>query len=197
MPVSYHPAFRPALAGALVASALLQAACMQQPPDDDTAKPAAAPTTAAATAVPAAPAVSSPPATAAAAAPADPELAAHMQTPAFRREYRDKMEQLNNEAKVNEEAPWLGTTGLTDEQERSLPRYVRMELGQSLADANALHARDLDYVGRFVEPDGTVYYWRLPAKAAANATAPQYAYMRQGPDGVFYTDWGSRVPPLR
>lgn len=168
--------------GAAAASVLL-AACMQQPPDDE---PAPAP---AASAAPAAAAVNE-----------DPALAAHMKTPEFRREYRTKQEQLQNEASVQESAAWLGTTGLTDEQERKLPRYVRMELGQSLQDSNAVQARDLDYIGHFVEPDGTVYYWRIPDRANAHGdthTGPAYAYIRKDTDGVFYTDWGNRTPPLR
>ena len=177
---------RLALIPALATAALL-AACIQQPPEDPPA--AAAP-------APAAPAVAAAPA----AAPAneDPQLAAHMKTPEFRREYRTKQEQLQNEAKVQESAPWIGSTGLTDDQERSLPRYVRMELGQSLQDANAVQAQDLQYVGSFPEADGTVYYWRIPDKANAHGdthSGPAFAYIRKGADGVFYTDWGNRTPP--
>ena len=35
-----------------------------------------------------------------------------MKTPEFRREYRTKQEQLQNEAKVAESAPWLGSTSM-------------------------------------------------------------------------------------
>ena len=121
-----------------------------------------------------------------------------MKTPEFRREYRTKQEQVQNEAKVQEAAPWLGHTGLTDEQERALPRYVRAELGQSLQDANPVKAQDLEFVGHFDEADGTVYYWRIPDKANAHGDThkgPAYAYVRKGADGVFYTDWGNRTPP--
>ena len=174
--------------GAAAASALLSA-CMQQPPDDT---PAPTPPAASAT----------PPAVAAAASAQadDAALAAHMKTPEFRREYRTKQEQLQNESAAQESAAWLGTTGLTDAQERNLPRYVRMELGQSLKDSNAVQAQDLDYVGHFAEPDGTVYYWRIPDRANAHGdthTGPAYAYIRKDSNGVFYTDWGNRTPPLR
>ena len=123
-----------------------------------------------------------------------------MKTPEFRREYRTKQEQLQSESATPETAAWLGTTGLTDAQERNLPRYVRMELGQSLKDSNAVQAQDLDYVGHFDEPDGTVYYWRIPERANAHGdthTGPAYAYIRKDAGGVFYTDWGNRTPPLR
>ncbi|MEJ5125074.1 hypothetical protein WH367_03375 [Comamonas sp. MYb21] len=188
MSVSY----RTTLPAALTACSLL-AGCMQQPPDDP---PAPTPQ-----AQEAAPAVA-PPAAAAQPQPSvrseDPALAAHMQTPEFRREYRTKQEQLQNEAEVQESAPWLGSTCLSDAQERSVPRYVRMELGQSLASADPLRAEDLQYVGQFAELDGIVYYWRIPDKAHAHGdthAGPAYVYIRKDAAGVFYTDWGNRTPP--
>ncbi len=172
---------------AALASAVALAACIQQPPEDPPAAQA-----------PAQPPVAAAPAPAAPSANEDPQLAAHMNTPEFRREYRTKQEQLQNETKVQESAPWLGSTGLTDEQERAVPRYVRMELGQSLQDANAVKAQDLQYTGHFTESDGTVYYWRIPDKANAHGdthAGPAYVYIRKDAAGVFYTDWGNRTPP--
>ncbi len=180
---------------AALATAALLAACIQQPPEDPPAQ-SQAPEPVPAAVAPAEKPLSAAPAQAA--RNEDPELAKHMQTPEFRREYRTKQEQLQAEALVREEAPWLGQTGLTDEQERSMPRYVRMELGQSLQDANAVKAQDLQYIGSFPEPDGTVYYWRIPDKAQAHGdthSGPAYAYIRKGTDGIFYTDWGNRTPP--
>ncbi|MEJ5028503.1 hypothetical protein [Comamonas sp. MYb69] len=188
MSVSY----RTTLPAALTACSLL-AGCMQQPPDDppaptpqaQEAAPAVAPPTAAAQPQPSA-------------RSEDPALAAHMQTPEFRREYRTKQEQLQTEAEVQESAPWLGSTGLSDAQERSVPRYVRMELGQSLASADPVRAEDLQYVGQFAELDGIVYYWRIPDKAHAHGdthAGPAYVYIRKDAAGVFYTDWGNRTPP--
>ncbi|GAB2816004.1 hypothetical protein GCM10027276_16190 [Comamonas piscis] len=181
--------YRTTLPAALTACTLL-AGCMQQPPDD----PAPAPQ-----AQEAAPAVAPP---AAAALPAarseDPALAAHMQTPEFRREYRTKQEQLQVESEVQETAPWLGSTGLSDAQERAVPRYVRMELGQSLGSADPVRAEDLQYIGQFAELDGTVYYWRIPEKAHAHGDTHRgaaYVYIRKDAGGVFYTDWGNRTPP--
>lgn len=164
----------------------LLAACIQRPPEDPPA--ASAPAQPQVAAAPASPAANE-----------DPALAAHMKTPEFRREYRTKQEQLQNEAQIQESAPWLGHTGLSDAQERSLPRYVRMELGQTLQDTNAVQAQDLEYMGNYPEPDGTVYYWRIPDKANAHGdthAGPAYAYIRKGTDGVYYTDWGNRTPPL-
>ena len=179
---------RIALTGMLGASALcaLLVGCIQQPPEDPPA--ASAPAQPQAAASPASPVTNE-----------DPQLAAHMKTPEFRREYRTKQEQLQNEAQLQESASWLGHTGLSDAQERALPRYVRMELGQSLQDTNAVQAQDLEYRGKYPEPDGTVYYWRIPDKANAHGdthAGPAYAYSRKSPDGVFYTDWGTRTPPL-
>ncbi len=183
--------YRTTLPAALTACTLL-AGCMQQPPDDPPPAPQAQQ---------AAPAVAP---SAAAAQPQtstgneDPALAAHMQTPEFRREYRTKQEQLQTEAEVQEKAPWLGSTGLTEAQERSVPRYVRMELGQSLSSADPVRAEDLQYMGHFAEMDGTVYYWRIPDKAHAHGdthAGPAYVYIRKDTAGVFYTDWGNRTPP--
>ncbi|MGE8493994.1 hypothetical protein [Comamonas sp.] len=188
MSVSY----RTTLPAALTACSLL-AGCMQQPPDDPPAPTPQAQQAAPAVAPPAAAAQPQP-----SARSEDPALAAHMQTPEFRREYRSKQEQLQTEAEVQESAPWLGSTGLTEAQERSVPRYVRMELGQSLASADPVRAEDLQYIGQFAELDGTVYYWRIPDKAHAHGdthAGPAYVYIREDAAGVFYTDWGNRTPP--
>ncbi|WP_312461651.1 hypothetical protein [Comamonas sp.] len=183
---------RTTLPAALTACTLL-AGCLQQPPDDPPPPTPQAQQAATAMALPAA--AAQPPTSA---GNEDPALAAHMQTPEFRREYRTKQEQLQTEAEVQENAPWLGSTGLTEAQERSVPRYVRMELGQSLASADPVLAEDLQYIGHFAELDGTVYYWRIPDKAHAHGdthAGPAYVYIRKDTAGVFYTDWGNRTPP--
>ncbi len=65
-----------------------------------------------------------------------------------------------------EDADWFGKTGLTNEEERELPRYLRREFGESLEDEGALRAHDMTYLG--VEPVndefGTVrrHLWRIP-----------------------------------
>jgi hypothetical protein len=91
---------------------------------------------------------------------------------------------------VIEQAPWFGTTGLPDEVERRVPRYVRLEFGESLANAGALRAADIEYVGAFIEAEGRVHYWRIPASAVPD---PLYVYYVEGPGGLMAL--GGRAPP--
>ena len=46
-----------------------------------------------------------------------------------------------------EAADWIGKTWLDEDTERELPRYLRRELGESLADPDGLKANDLQYLG--------------------------------------------------
>jgi hypothetical protein len=97
------------------------------------------------------------------------------------------------ERTVREEAPWLGTTGLDDEVERELPKYLRREFGELLLEADSLKAVDLVYVGKFSEPDGLVHYWKIPSRSSKEDT---FAYVLIGPGEEVYTAWGDRSPPL-
>lgn len=131
-------------------------------------------------------------------APSTSELAGLMKSDGFMRSHLQKLNQMQAEEKQAETAPWFGATGLTPEQEQRLPRYVRMELNQKLGQPDAVQAQDLQFIGRFTEADGTVYYWQLPPNAVSQkpstSGSARYAYLRQGKDGN-YLDWGNRLPP--
>ncbi|HEY5995097.1 MAG TPA: hypothetical protein VIU46_10925, partial [Gallionellaceae bacterium] len=55
-------------------------------------------------------------------------------------EVRGRMAKRSEGEKVREVADWFGTTGLDEETERELPRYLRREFGESLFDEGALKA---------------------------------------------------------
>ena len=94
------------------------------------------------------------------------------------------------EESVVEEAEWFGKTGLSDEYERELPKYLRREFGELLIEEDSLKARDLKYIGSFQETDAHVHYWSIPSSDGV----PTYAYIEVTATQVS-TGWGSRVPP--
>jgi|GEM_PF-5595772 len=63
-----------------------------------------------------------------------------------------------------EQATWIGTTGLSEETERKLPRVLRKALGELLIDDDSLKANELTYMGAFDEAGKSVHYWRLPIR---------------------------------
>ena len=92
-----------------------------------------------------------------------------------------------------EEADWFGTTGLPDEDERELPRYLRREFGELVEDEGALQARDLRYVGRWAKGDGEAHYWRIPRRGGEE---PAYACITVDGDGTTTClSWGNDEPP--
>jgi hypothetical protein len=111
-------------------------------------------------------------------------------------EYKARMEQLehsyNAEETVIEEARWFGTTGLPEDIERELPKYMRREAGELLLDKGSLKASDLTYIGVFEEPDATVHYWSVPS---SDGSEPSYAYVEVS-GGQTCTGWGGREPPI-
>jgi hypothetical protein len=92
-----------------------------------------------------------------------------------------------------EQADWFGTTGLSDEDERELPRYLRREFGELIEDEGALQAQDLRYVGRFEEGRELAHYWRIPSRSEDE---PTYACVSTDREGVTSFEWGSRQPPI-
>lgn len=94
------------------------------------------------------------------------------------------------EEAVVEEAEWIGTTGLPEEVERELPKYMRREAGELLLEEGLLKASDLTYLGAFEEPDATVHYWSVPSRDGE----PTYAYVEVA-GGRTCTGWGGREPP--
>lgn len=94
------------------------------------------------------------------------------------------------EEAVVEEAGWFGTTGLGEELERELPKYLRREFRELLLDEDSLKARDLRYLGAFEESEGTAHYWSVPSRDGQ----PTFAYIELGAAGPC-TGWGNRSPP--
>lgn len=91
---------------------------------------------------------------------------------------------------AREEATWLGNTGLPEELERELPRYLRREFGELYGDEGSLKASDLEYLGAFPENDLSVHYWRIPG-----SNGDSYAYIEIGPSGESFTGYGDKWPP--
>ena len=92
-----------------------------------------------------------------------------------------------------ETADWFGTTGLDEETERELSRYLRREFGERLSESDSLKAADLVYLGVFQENDHQVHYWRIPNKDAQ--TEPYFAHIIVSTDGSTCTSWGDKTPP--
>lgn len=109
----------------------------------------------------------------------------------FRRTVRKQVAEAMADEAVQEEASWFGSTGLDEETERELPRYLRREFGERLSDEGALKADDLDYLGAFDEDGLRVHYWLVPSRSDER----HFAYVEVTPDGETCTGWGDRAPP--
>ena len=95
------------------------------------------------------------------------------------------------EETVVESADWFGKTGLPEDVERELPKYMRREAGELLLEDGSLKAEDLTYIGAFAEPDATVHYWSVPSSSGGE---PTFAYVEVN-GGNTCTGWGGREPP--
>lgn len=106
------------------------------------------------------------------------------------------------EDEIVEKAEWFGTTGLDDATERSLPRYLRLEFGESILDEYALQARDLNYLGvlelteperhagSFPEETCRVHFWSIPT----GNIPPLYGYVEEARDGSLCLGLGPYFP---
>lgn len=108
--------------------------------------------------------------------------------------YKSQMERFARsdaaEGSVVEVAEWFGTTGLSGDVERELPKYLRREFGELLIDEDSLKASDLKYLGAFEEEGARVHYWSLPSTGGE----PTYAYIEVTASAIC-TGWGNREPP--
>jgi hypothetical protein len=96
------------------------------------------------------------------------------------------------EEQTLEVAKWIGQTGLDEETERELPRYLRREFGEFLDDPDGLKADDLVYLGVQHDQDGTAHFWRIPSRSQ---TEPCFAYVGIDTDGnAICLGWGDRTP---
>jgi hypothetical protein len=111
--------------------------------------------------------------------------------PAFKKGVQDRVEAMKKEETAREECSWFGKTGLSEEDERQLPRYLRREFGMSLSSPEALKAQDLEYLGMFIQGVETVHYWRINH----GSSTPKFAYVVSAPDDRQVMGWGDRAPP--
>lgn len=107
------------------------------------------------------------------------------------------------EDSIREEADWFGKTGLDEETERELPRYLRLEFGEFLSDEDSLKASDLVYLGHFnlAEADyrneetcfyedeeiASVYIWEIE-------DTKEYGYVYVYRDGDYGMSMGDYLP---
>lgn len=116
-----------------------------------------------------------------------------LQSPEFQQLQAARQRMRELEGRIREEADWFGQTGLPEDLERELPRYLRREFGETLLDPQGLRANDLRYCGMQVEADGHVHYWEVPQRAADLT----WAYVIVQADGLQVLGWGNRTPPER
>lgn len=98
------------------------------------------------------------------------------------------------EEKLVEIAPWFGKTGLSEEDERELPRYLRREFGEVGAGDGGLKAADLIYLGVQNDGNGTAHFWRIPASEGEKIYAFAYIEVAESGESLCY-GWGGREPP--
>ena len=111
--------------------------------------------------------------------------------PQFKQRVQARLEEMQREEAVRESAPWFGTTGLAESDERELPRYLRREFGEPLSAPGSLKASDLHYEGVFTQGAETVHYWRINY----GSPEPKFAYVVVAPPGHEVMAWGDREPP--
>lgn len=96
------------------------------------------------------------------------------------------------EREILEPADWIGTTGLDEDTERELPRYLRRELGERLGADGALRAADLRYLGVASDDRGAAHFWHMPERGEG----PVFAYVDIAFDGqALGLGWGDRAFP--
>lgn len=93
---------------------------------------------------------------------------------------------------IHEQAEWFGKTGLGDEIERELPRYLRQEFGEMSGDAQALRASDLHYIGVFDQSGIQTHFWHIRPDHRTGEDI--FAYI-DIVDSDFRMGWGDRKPP--
>jgi hypothetical protein len=121
--------------------------------------------------------------------PSQEQMRVVLESPEYKRAVAETQTRMDRDNAIIELAPWFGTTGLSDETERELSRYLRREFGEFLDEPNALKAADLTYLGAFTEQEGIVHYWQVPYHGE-----PAFAYViAAGPN--WHMGWGNRKPP--
>ena len=111
--------------------------------------------------------------------------------PEFKKRVQVRLDEMKKEESIREAALWFGKTGLPEDTERELPRYLRREFGHLLSQPGSLKAQDLEYLGAFSQGTETVRYWRINH----GSPEPKFAYVVSGPGDRQMTGWGDRAPP--
>lgn len=120
--------------------------------------------------------------------PITDDMRAFLESPGYKKAVAERMALMEREEAVVEEAPWFGATGLSDELERELPRYLRREFGESVFDDDSLKASQLVYLGTFSDGADVVHFWRIPSSGE-----PVFATITLGQHGAL-TSWGTDAP---
>ena len=122
------------------------------------------------------------------------EIKALFESDEFRKAVEERATLMEEEDQVQEEAPWIGQTGLSDDLERELPRYLRREFGVTIFDEGSLKAADLEYLGAFPENDGVTHYWKVSGQKIPFQNEPDaFAYIEDFEGGCM--GWGDKGPP--
>lgn len=104
------------------------------------------------------------------------------------------------EESVIEVADWFGTTGLTESEERMLPKYVRYEYGDLLVDDDGLKAHDLTYLGQYALNAKLIKLLRLDTSSQPSQIYvwhyydDHYAYAYRNADDLLTYEISNRCP---
>lgn len=104
------------------------------------------------------------------------------------------------EEHILEIADWFGKTGLTDQEERLLPKYVRYEYGDLLVDDDGLKAYDLTYLGHYPLNARLIKLLQLETKSQPKDIYiwhyydDHFAYAYHNDDGTLAYEIGNRCP---
>jgi len=104
------------------------------------------------------------------------------------------------EEHIEEVADWFGTTSLSHEEERNLPKYVRYEYGDLLVDEDGLKAHDLAYLGQYTLNAKLMKLLRLDTSSQPDHIHiwhyydDHYAYAYRNSDGTLAYEIGNRCP---
>lgn len=115
----------------------------------------------------------------------------YFQSDQYKAELEKQKKKMTDEYAVVESAAWFGTTGLDEDTERHVSKYLRLELGESVFDKDSLKASDLVYIGVFPTTAGRIHFWRIPWKDKEEV----YAYVEEDSQGNITTGWGDQKPP--
>ena len=120
------------------------------------------------------------------------EMRALPGSPTYQKQVQDKLDLMEKEEQVVEQADWFGKTGLPEAVERELPRYLRREFGQSIFEKGSLRADNLQYVGVYPEGLNSIRFWRI----VDGAKEPHFAYISVSASGKTSLGWGGKQPPV-